>query len=279
MLLPDEWKVPAIFRQRLGDRPGRQRAMFHDGHLLLVLHRLPAVGESQREGVLFWREPDGTWHNTGRGDGLAALRRHVESFAEAVDELERMYEQASDATGYYRVIGAVAPIHRSASHLHAALQSGRDLLGADREMISLRDRAGEIERAAELLHADALNAANLFVAQRSEELARSSHELSRAGHRLNMLVTLLLPLTALAGIFGMRLSSGLEESGPWLFWLIVLLGVIIGLSLRQALRNRGGAAHRGEDPDEILRSAAHVSRNREVGHVPTPREQAKLLKL
>jgi hypothetical protein len=40
-VVPPSWEVPPQFRERLGERVGRQRAMLADGHLLLVLHRPP----------------------------------------------------------------------------------------------------------------------------------------------------------------------------------------------------------------------------------------------
>ena len=60
-VLPPLWKVPQEFRNRLGEQAGRQRVMFCDGHLLLVLHRPPKEDEVQRKGRFFWRSPDGTW--------------------------------------------------------------------------------------------------------------------------------------------------------------------------------------------------------------------------
>ena len=54
-ILPAVWQVPQEFRDRLGDRAGRQRAMAADGHLLLVLHRPPGPEDAERSGRFFWR--------------------------------------------------------------------------------------------------------------------------------------------------------------------------------------------------------------------------------
>lgn len=35
--IPPTWKVPDLFRSRLGESAGRQRAMASEGHLLIVL--------------------------------------------------------------------------------------------------------------------------------------------------------------------------------------------------------------------------------------------------
>jgi hypothetical protein len=60
-LIPAVWDVPQRFRQRMGERIGRQRAMFDDGHLLLVLHAPPGPDDEERIGRLFWGLPDGIW--------------------------------------------------------------------------------------------------------------------------------------------------------------------------------------------------------------------------
>jgi len=42
-LIPRDWKLPDTLRSRFGDEGGRQRALFAEGHLLLVLHEVPKV--------------------------------------------------------------------------------------------------------------------------------------------------------------------------------------------------------------------------------------------
>jgi hypothetical protein len=54
----------------MGDAAGRQRAMVHDGHLLLVLHDVPEAGRPERLARLFWREPTGQWKAAGQGAGV-----------------------------------------------------------------------------------------------------------------------------------------------------------------------------------------------------------------
>ena len=76
-ILPPTWDVPAEFRERLGEKVGRQRAMLADGHLLLVLHRPPKGNDPERTGRVFWRKPDGAWQSSDLGNGVAALSRHL----------------------------------------------------------------------------------------------------------------------------------------------------------------------------------------------------------
>ena len=87
-LLPPAWNIPRIFRDRLGERVGRQRIMFADGHLLVILHEPPKPEETVRRGRLFWREPDGTWHSNSLGSGIRALQKHLDDYAEAVQSLQ-----------------------------------------------------------------------------------------------------------------------------------------------------------------------------------------------
>ena len=264
MLLPTSWNVPGIFRDRLGDRAGRQRTMIADGHLLLVLHKVPRPETSDRDGVLFWRNADGQWASTGVVGGLGGLRAHIEEFAAAIERLEVAYENANDASSYFLVLQAITPLHRSAAHLHAALQAAREGIPDDRDLIVLRDRAGDLERAAELVYTDATHALSYSMAKRSEELARSNHALAAAGHRLNVLAAFFLPISAIAAVFSMQLSSGIEHCTPGMFWIVLGAAVLIGLILCAALRFAvPGAAQDREAPKAIGRP---ISRTRMAEH-------------
>src|SRR6266478_1852031 len=112
--IPSDWQVPALFGNRLGDAVGRQRAMFAEGHLLLVLHETPVAGVPERAGRLFWRDPEGMWKSRPLGDGLQALKRHIGEFADRVDELERQWQTAATAEDYYLLLRTIAPLHRTA---------------------------------------------------------------------------------------------------------------------------------------------------------------------
>ena len=237
------WDLPDAIYRRLGNKAGRQRAMSADGHLLLVLHEPPADDHFDRKPRLFWRPPDGRWRSTASAlDGLQSLRRHVEEFAHAVERLEGEAEAAADADSFYRVLRRAAPVHRTARNLHAALQQAREAAGdEDRDLIVLRDRAGEVERAAELLHADAKVGLEYSVARQVEAQTRASLAIVESGHRLNVLAAVFLPLTAISAALGMNLHSGIETVGaPWLYWVILVAGLALGSYLRLVFsRGRG----------------------------------------
>ena len=236
MNLPSDWNLPESISERLGEGSGRQRAIVEDGHLLLVLHKLPSAEGAKREGILFWRLPDCEWRCSTEQGGVGAVRGHLDAFLQRLNKLEEDYERAQTATEYFAVLESVVPIHRAAKNQFAALQSAREELPEVRELITLRDLSGDVERAADLLHADAKNALDFKVAQQSEKQARVGQELSEAGHRLNLLAALFLPLSVVGGAFGSSLKCGLEGQGPWLFWSLLGAALLLGFWLRDEQR-------------------------------------------
>lgn len=229
LLLPHDWRVPAAFRDRLGDAAGRQRAMAAEGHLLLVLHEPPTPGAADRAAWLFWRDPTGDWRCSPRGVGPQALERHVRAFAERAGELEARWQSAATAADYFSLLRLVAPLHRTVRNLHAALQQARELAPEDRDLINLRDQAGEVERSVELLHGDARNGLDFTVAREAERQADRTREMAVAAHRLNLLAATFFPVATLGAVFGMNLAHGLEGwVTPAHFWAVLGLGLVAG---------------------------------------------------
>ena len=228
-VLPATWKLPETFHARLGEQAGRQRAMLAEGHLLIILHKIPEPGMTEREPLLFWRDPGGNWKTTGSGAGLAELTGHLNHLNGVADRLEEQLLQPANSSNYFDVLQKSGPLLRLARNMHRALQEAREAVPAERNLINARDRAGELERALELLHADAKNGLEYMIARRAEEQAKASQEIARAGHRLNLLIAIFLPITAIASIFGMNLRHGLEEiTTPLLFWGVLIVGLALG---------------------------------------------------
>lgn len=233
MKLPFLWDLPEEIKERFGMRgAGRQRAMFADGHLLLVLHEVPEPGEQKRNAVFFLRKPNGEWKSSGRGQGLEQLRKHVRSYSQAQELLIQEYEDADDAEEYFRVLEEVAPLHHAATNLHATLQSAREAVPQDRDIIDLRDWAYDLERTLDLLFTDTKNALDYHVARKAEEQALLSMQSIRLANRLNTLAAIFFPLTALASVFGMNLHSGMEGT-PFLMWAVFVVGIGLGYLTRE----------------------------------------------
>jgi hypothetical protein len=239
LFLPPDWQVPEVFAQRLGDTAGRQRVMAAEGHLLLILHEPPGADSAERAGRLFWRDPEGEWRAKGLGDGPQALRRHLGEFAERVDKLEARWQAASTAEDYYSLLRTIAPLHRTIRHLHATLQQARELAPPDRDLINLRDQAGEIERAIELVHGDARNGLDFTIAHQAEQQAQRTYDMAVAAHRLNLLAAVFFPVATLSALFGMNLAHGLDDwNSPAAFWGVLLLGLVCGLVLARVIARK-----------------------------------------
>jgi hypothetical protein len=243
-IIPDTWAVPERFRQRIGTKAGRQRAMVDAGHLLLVLHALPNPGDQEREPRVFWRAPGGEWKGTGvKGNGLAALKAHIEEFREAVHDLDEKIDAAASASELFHVLRAGTPIARSARNLHRAMQEAREGVD-DKEVISLRDSAGEVERSADLALVDAHNALEYLETRAAEEQTKLAVKAAEAQHRLNLIAALFFPITALGSLLGTTLHSGLENQPPWVFWTMFVSAFAVGFLVRRGVtqeRVHGGS--------------------------------------
>lgn len=232
-LLPPVWNVPEVFRKRLGNRVGRQRAMVADGHLLLVLHAPPGPEDLERTGRFFWRQPDGTWSSDCFGGGSHALTQHLDDYQSQVDALEQADDEAGNANDYFDVVYRLDPIHRAARNLHQTLQDAREATPDDRDIINFRDRAYQIERTAELTVRDARNGLDLEIARRAEEQAKHSFQMATSAHRLNMLAAFFFPIVTLCTIFSTNVKHGLEETpGPWPLLGILAAGLVLGFFLK-----------------------------------------------
>src|SRR5690606_10169672 len=127
------------------------------------------------------------------------------------------------------------PLVRTINNLHDTLQKAREGAPDDRELLMMRDAAYALARRGELLYGDARNALDYQIALRAEEQAESSRRMSIASHRLNLLVAVFFPVATRAGIVGMNIHSGLEETSqqaaPGLLLTILGVGLLMGLAL------------------------------------------------
>jgi hypothetical protein len=236
--IPHNWQVPEKFRDRMGNHAGHQRCMTEAGHLLVILHDIPdPETPAKRDAKLFWRNPEGTWQTSAGGPpGIASLREHVEAFVEAADRLEERGDSATSADDWFALIYATGPMLRSARNMQHTLQEAREAAKADRGLIAVRDRAGDAQRAFELIHSHAQEGLRYTTAKRAEEQAHGAQHMLEAAHRLNMIAAVFLPVTAVATLLGMNLRHGLEEwQPPYTFWITVALCFAIGLWIKVSM--------------------------------------------
>jgi hypothetical protein len=230
--LSPTWDVPAEIRARFGEKLGRQRAMAAEGHLLLILHAAPRADENERQGRLYWRKPGGEWQSSETAGGAHTLARHIDEYAKRLEAIDRSLDGSELAADYFAVMSQLAPLVRSARNLHKTLQEAREFVPADAELITLRDRAYEMERFAELLYEDAKNGLEFAVARRAEEQTEAGHRMAASAHRLNLMAAFFFPLATLSTIFGANLVHGLENyQAPWTFLSFVAVGILLGIVL------------------------------------------------
>lgn len=233
MIIPPTWNLPESVRARLGQTTyGRQRAIAEDGHLLLILHRPPGPDDGGREGVLFWRNDSGDWQASRGGQGIGTLKRHVQTFVEIEGQLSERYERAGELSELFDLTESLTPLVRAARNMRQALQAAREAMREDRALLEIRDLGDEVERNLELLIEDVRNAIGHRMARDTEAQARAGHEALQASHRLNVLAAMFFPLTAIASLFGMTLSRGMDEQIPGLFWAVLAVGLILGFAMK-----------------------------------------------
>lgn len=233
MIIPHNWEIPESIKQRVGvNTYGRQRAIIEGGHLLLMLHKKPAADQDERDGILFWRTPEGEWRSSQGGKSVQGLKDFIEGYIEAHDELEDAYDNARSAKDLFKLLESVIPLKRAASHMFQAVQSAREQLPDYTDIIELRDTAYDAERRFDILWQDARNAVDFRIAQESEEQAELSKEALSASHKLNLLAAMFFPLTAVASLFGMNMTSGLEELNILVFWSVFVIGGVVGFVMK-----------------------------------------------
>ncbi len=224
------WELPASINDRLGETTyGRQRAIYEDEHLLLILHSPPDEDDTTRTCVVFLRQPDGEWFWNGRTGGEARLRKLVKGYHDLFEKLDDQYEGARTASDLFDVIEPLTPLARASANMSGALQSAREFIDGDAFLIAMRDEGYGVARNYELLLADAKLALDFRIAQNAERQSRQGHEMAASQHKLNLLAAVTFPLMAVATLFGMNLIHGFENASPMWFWVVLAIGVIIGM--------------------------------------------------
>jgi Mg2+ and Co2+ transporter CorA len=125
----------------------------------------------------------------------------------------------------------MTPVARTARNMLRALQQAREGMEA-RELIELRDTAGELERSSELTVADAQNALEYLETKAAEEQTVLAKKAGDAQHRLNLIAALFFPVTALGSILGTNMHTGLEGHPPWVFWIVFVAAFATGFAVR-----------------------------------------------
>jgi hypothetical protein len=227
--LPKTWKMPAEVSRAFGGRIQEQRALFEGGHLVLVVHRLEGEG---RDPVVFWRSPDGAWKCTAGGKAVPMMHLILDEYADRATKLHGQLEKATVARHFFDVLAALRPLEHTASEMAMVLSRACRLVPGEDDVERWWMRARAIARRFQLLVARAEDGRDYDLAQLNEEQADISNQMVVSSQRLNFLIAMLLPMTALTSIFGMNLFNGVEEgASSALFWAVVMVSVLAGAAL------------------------------------------------
>jgi len=224
--LPPQFDCEPVLMDQISNRPGHQRCMVGDGELLLVAHEVPVVGRADREALFFWKRRDGKWIGPDGKPGLLALEQLLDRYAEAIDSHAAVVDEADTASEIFGILRHAGPLTRASRNLVQSLTQILDVDQDDRQIRALRDRAVDIERAAELLYHDSKLTLEFWQAERAEQQSQAADKLNRIVFRLNLLAGFFLPLVALGGLFGMNVD--LPAFVKPLFWWIIIIGLITG---------------------------------------------------
>ena len=236
--LPPGFDPEEEILDQLSNRPGNQRCVVGRDELLLVVHEVPK-GVPEREPLIFWRRMDETWLDHTGGKGLRRLGDLLERYVKLIDEKEDIINEADTAQEIFDLARIAAPLGRSSRNLALALDQTLLHDEDNRELRSYRDRAKEIERAAEQLSHDAKLTLEFWRAERGEEQQETAEKLNKIAFRLNLLAGFFLPLVALGGLFGMNVD--LPDFVDGWFWLIFCGGLVMGGTLVWLVGHKTGS--------------------------------------
>lgn len=233
------WQLPVEIENRLGDTTyGRQRTIFEKDHLLIILHSPPNPDHRTREMQIFLRTPEGKFLCNGSDHGQAMMKRLMLAYMDLYEALNKQFNKAVDSAKFFKLMEALVPAHRSATHLYETLQTAREQGGDDKFLIAMRDDAYEMQRSFELLLSDTRLALEFEITRHAEAQAVKTDEALVVQRRLNILAAGTFPLIAVATVLGMNLTNGFEGSSPIIFWCVFGAGALIGVSLKNWVVNQ-----------------------------------------
>ena len=240
-LIPKQWQVPQIFRDRLGADPGKQRVMSEEGQYLIILHKVPsAVDKGARTAALFWINEVGEWKSTPDSGGISGLIQHLDEYEEATKKLEAELDSPvalQSAEHLHEIHDNATPLYRASRHLLAVMEELRGLLPENRKLLILRDTAVNIERSADLLLADTKSSLEFLIVKNSMKQADAAHVATLEANKLNRLAAFFFPVITIASILSIKNpEETLKEPSTY---GVVIGGLISGMFLLYILKSKG----------------------------------------
>ena len=228
-----DWELPKSIEKRISPLTfGRQRIIYKENHLLIILHEIPKEHQRYRSHVVLYRHEQGEYLCNGQNEGKKALKDLIKRYEVKLEELDKAYENANSSTELFKILGELVPINRAAKNMAEVLQDAFEATQDDDFLLEMRDYSTVVKRSYEILLDHTKLALDFQTARSNEEQSEKANEALIAQHRLNILAALFFPITAVATIFGMNLTHGYEEGHPILFWLVLIIGIAMGIIIK-----------------------------------------------
>ncbi|MEX1048080.1 MAG: hypothetical protein WED15_01030 [Akkermansiaceae bacterium] len=221
--LPAHFALEPELRAQLSARAGKQRCLEGHDELLLIVHDVPEPAAPKIKPLLFWKRHDGRWTQPG-GPGISELGDLLNRYSEIIGSHHEVVTRAENAADILAILRHAGPLSRSSQELAHALDQTLASEPNDREIREIRDRAREIDRAAELLHTDARITLEFIRTEHGQSLARSAELILKTAQRILLVAAVFLPLIAL-GIF-IGLSGALPAFMQWVIWSVIAVSLL-----------------------------------------------------
>jgi hypothetical protein len=221
--LPAHFSIEPELRDQLSSRAGQQRCLEGHDEVLLIVHDVPPPAISTRTPLLFWKRHDGRWTQAG-GPGITELGDLLARYADIIESHHVVVTRAENAADILAILRHAGPLSRSTRELAHALDQALASEPNDLEIRNFRDRAREVERAADLLLTDARMTLEFIRTEHGQSLARSAEMILKTAQRLLLVAAVFLPLIAL-GIF-IGLSGALPAFMQWVIWSLIAVSLL-----------------------------------------------------
>lgn len=225
-----KWKLAEGIKCRLSECSyGRQRAIYAEEQLLLVLHEPPKFGDKDRKALIFLREKDAQWWCNGHKKCENRLIQLLENYRQKLAELEKAYLGVTCTEELFVLMENLNPLLRAARNMDSALQSAREQVGDDKFILQCRDQSNDIYRNYDLLGEEMKMALEYRIAKNAESQINESQKIAKSQHKLNLMAAITFPIMAMSSIFGMNLLSGFESLDFNMFWVMMGIGFSAGV--------------------------------------------------
>jgi Mg2+ and Co2+ transporter CorA len=232
-------KVPPNLQALLAETIRRQRYLSEGDCFALILHQLPAPDSEERVPCLFVSQSTPTTAPLEAVKGpYQGIKPLLADYDAELDTLEDALESTSDLQLLFDLQQRLIPTARSLRNAVRVLEGAHVAHRKHRGLTATLEYAHELGRDLDILEASLATKIDNQQSRILLQQAQATARLEEKNHRLNMILAMFLPLTALTSAFGMNLDSGLDTTWVPYFWSVWLVGLSLGVVMLYLLNKR-----------------------------------------